>query len=105
MKNDDKMMRNFKALMERLQKAGIITGWSDVNPPNGDRRLVPYWNEEYRAPMGGQAAFLGFVTLLMDICPETPLSKDDQAMMVILGSEMEAGNFGFGNEYGPDSEE
>jgi len=89
METDKEFMEVFESVMQRLQDAGMIIGWSDVDQTGDDRRLVPHWNENYNKPLGGESAFKGLTSILADICPEAPLSENEQAIIQIMRSEMD----------------
>lgn len=71
----------FGLLMSRFKKAGMITGWKIPSDPSDQIRID--WNPAYKG-MGGEEAFLGLSSLLADICRDSPLSTDEQALIQML---------------------
>lgn len=81
MSKEEEFDRNFDSLMKRLMAAGIVKNYSKTRTP------CIVWNQDYNAPLGGQAAFVGLAMLLADICREKPLSKEEQALIQMIRSE------------------
>ena len=70
------------SLLRRLQAAGWIKHFEDVDP-DSDEPPVIEWNEEMK-PMGGKAMFYAFASMLQTVCDQKTLSEDEQAMVLIL---------------------
>jgi hypothetical protein len=73
-----KFDRHFDSVMKRLLDAGMIVSFSKRQTP------CVVWNKKYQEPLGGRGAFLGMAILLAEICPDRPLSSDEQALIQML---------------------
>jgi hypothetical protein len=74
----DQFDRNFASVMKRLSDAGMIESYAMNKTP------CVVWRRDYNSKLDGRAAFLGLATLLAQICPERPLSTDEQAVIQMI---------------------
>lgn len=75
---------DYNSLMGRLLRAGLITHYEASGGEDGDLNIV--WNPDYQS-MGGDAAFLALSSILRDLCPEGPLSTDEQMLIQFIRKE------------------
>ena len=80
---DDEFDRHFLSLMKRLKAAGMIRSYSSTRTPCVE------WNKDFRAPLGGRAAFVGMAMLLAEICQDEALSRDEQALIQMISQAEE----------------
>jgi len=75
----DQLHADLFPALDRLVAAGWAQGWSCTSGSIDVR-----WNPDHGGGLGGEAAFLGFVKLLAQLCPGKFLSENEQAMLTIL---------------------
>lgn len=79
MQEDDDFQEALGRVLDALVTGGFATGWLT----DGEKIDVA-WNPAFFGGSGGEAAFLGFVEMLGLLCPQGPLTGDDQAMLILL---------------------
>lgn len=72
--------RHFESLMKRLKSAGWIESYDATRTP------CVIWSKASPSAQPGRRAFLSLAALLQDICPERPLSDDEQALIQMMAA-------------------
>ena len=79
MEMDDRFQEALGKALDLLVTGGFAKGWL-----TDEGRILVDWEPTFFGGTGGEAAFLGFLDLLLQLSPDGPLAADDQDMLVML---------------------
>lgn len=83
MNADDRFQEALGRALDLLVLGGFAKGWL-----TDQERILVDWAPGFLGGTGGEAAFLGFLDLLLRLSPDADLAPADQSMLLMLRDEL-----------------